>query len=1032
MVKKVTSKINAKSGAIVVVGGGISGMQAALDASDSGFMVYLVEEKPSIGGVMAQLDKTFPTNDCSTCMLSPKLIEVDKDPNIKIISYAEVVGVQGNPGEFRVKIKKKARYVDLQKCIGCGICAGKCPKKVSDRFNQGLGKRKAIYLTFAQAIPLIYTIDKDNCLYLQKGKCRVCEKLCPSKAINFEQQDEFIEVEAGAVILTLGFEAFDARLKGEYGYGRYANVLTSLDYERILSAGGPFRGHIQRPSDGRKPQKIAWIQCVGSRDTTVGCDYCSYVCCMYATKQALISKDHDREIEPTIFYIDIRAQGKGFDRYYERARSEGGVRYIRSMVSRIVEIPKDKTLEITYSDNTGNIRVEVFDLVILSVGLRPNSTAQDLAGNLGIDLNEFGFCRTKPLDVISTSREGFFVSGAFQSPKDIPDSVIQASGAAGAAAGLLADARGTMITEKSYPEERLVVGEEPRVGVFVCHCGTNIAGVIDVKEVAEYVMSLPGVVFASDLLFTCSTDNQQEMKKAIKDHNLNRVVVASCSPRTHEALFQETLRDAGLNKYLFEMANIRDQASWVHTNQPREATEKAKDLVRMSVARSVRLQPLFDAPFDVIPKALVVGGGITGITAALALAEHGYQTFLVEKSDELGGNARFIHYTEDGAKPAEYVSGLIKRVKENSLITVYTKTDVLDCSGHVGQFVSTISIDGEQSSISYGAAIIATGGEEYRPNEYLYGRNDHVFTQRELEQLLAAGGEELKSAKNVVMIQCVGSRDDANPYCSRVCCTAAIKNSRKLKELNPGANIFILFRDMRTFGFKEVFYRKAREEGIRFIRYEPERKPLVVDENGKLNVNVYDQNLGTEIALDADYLILSTGIRPHTDSKKSAHIFKLPLDQDGFFMEAHLKLKPLDFANTGFFLCGLAHGPKFVDESIVQAKGAVSRACTILSKKKMFAGGDVACVDETKCILCLTCIRTCPYGAPKVDEEEGVIVIDTAICHGCGSCACACPREAITVGHNTDEQYIAKIGSLYRLSAADPKEDSKRLQTEIV
>ena len=918
-------------------------------------------------------------------------------------------------------------HLHSEVCRTCGACAFVCPTghiKLADivdrkpeiipsEFNRGMGPRKPVNIPFPQATPNVAQIDPKTCVHLNTGACGVCEIMCGPGAINFDQKDEIVEIEAGAVIMATGFEPFDARLKPEYGYGRYPNVITSLEYERILSAGGPFRGHIQRPSDATEPKRIAWIQCVGSRDASIGCEYCSYVCCMYASKQAMISREHDREIEPTIFYIDMRAPGKGFERYYNRARTTGGVRYVRSMISRVLENPQTHDLDLSYVDEAGEIQNETFDMVILSVGLRPDPVFLELAEKLGIELNKYGFCKTQPLDTVSTSTPGVFACGAIQSPKDIPLSVVDGSTAAAAATSLLAEARGTLVKEKPYPAERDVSGEEPRIGVFLCDCGINIAGTIDVGAVTEYTKTLPHVVFAREYLFTCSTDSQEEMKAVVEEHRLNRVIVASCTPRTHEPLFQDTIREAGLNKYLFEMANVRDQGSWVHTFEPEKATAKAKDLVRMAVARAAELEPLYEFPFDVVQKGLVIGGGLAGLTATLTLAEQGFETFLVEKSDQLGGNARTLYYTEEGASPAEYVQELIKKVAAHPLITVYTNATVKSYGGHLGEFKSTILVDGRTEEISYGAVIVATGGSEYQPTEYLHGENEHVVTQKELERRIVLEPESLKEVKNLVMIQCVGCMDEDHPYCSRICCTAAVKNSLKLKELNPEMNIYVLYRDMRTFSFKELFYKKARERGVRFLRYFLRQKPEVTDVDGKPQVKVFDQNLRSEVIFEPDLLVLSAAVRPHPGSKQVAEVYKLPTDQDGFFAEAHLKLRPVDFANAGIFLCGLAHMPKFADEAMAQAKAAASRACTVLSQKQMYVGGAVAEVDGTKCAICLTCVRTCPYGVPRVDEAEGVIVINPAACQGCGNCATACPRGAIQVGHSKDDQFIAKICALY-------------------
>ena len=1001
-----------KIGSIAIVGGGIAGVQTALDIANSGFKVHLVEEKPSVGGVMAQLDKTFPTNDCSSCMMGPKLVELANHPNIEILAYTDVLDLDGNPGHFQLTLKKKARAVDPEKCVGCGYCAEKCPVKVSDPFNLDLNKRKAIYVPYPQAVPLVYTIDKEHCRYFTNGKCRICEKVCENRAILFDQEDEIVKLDTGAVIVAAGFEPFDARLKGELGYGRWPNVVTSLEYERILSAAGPFQGHIQRISDGKTPRRIAWIQCVGSRDSHIGQDYCSAVCCMYATKQAMITREHDHDIDTTIFYIDIRAHGKGFDRFYERSKSENDVRYVRSMVSRVIPNPEDDTLRISYATPEHHIQEETFDMVVLSVGLCPNPSTIRLAERIGIQLNEYGFCASDPLDVVATSRPGIYVCGATQGPKDIPDSIQQGSSAAARSTALLADARGSLVAPPPIYDERDVSGEEPRVGVFVCHCGINIAGVVNVEAVADYARSLPDVAYATHCMFACSTDQQQEIKHAIKEHGLNRVLLAACTPRTHEPLFRNTLREAGLNPYLFELANIREQDSWVHQAEPEAATEKAKDLVRMSVSRVRLLEPLYDISYEVVQSALVIGGGLAGLTAALSFAEQGFRATVVERTAELGGNARTLYHTEDGANPAQYVQELIQKVESQPLITVYKEAEMLSITGSCGDFTSTLSVKGGSQAISHGVVLVAAGGQEYKPTEYLYGQHPRVMTQTEFETMLVAQPEEAKQLERVAMIQCVGSREPEYLYCSRVCCTAAIKNSLKLKTLNPKAQVSVLYRDIRTFGLKETHYLKALQQGVRFYRFERELKPQVVSKGDTLNISVFDAQLQTPVQLEADILVLSTAIRPRTESKQLAEVMRLPLDEDGFFMEAHPKLRPLDFATAGCYLCGLAQGPKFANETIVQARGAVSRAVIVLSKKEIVAEGMINHVDSSLCRACGECEKACCFEAIKVKEvEEGqkLAVVTEALCTGCGACNVACPTGAASLAHFQDEQINVMI-----------------------
>jgi len=1007
-------------GAVLIVGGGIAGIQASLDLAESGYYVYLVEQSPAIGGVMSQLDKTFPTNDCSLCILSPKLVECGRHRNIKIFTNAHVSGIEGTPGNFSVSIIQKPRYVNEDRCVGCGVCAEKCPVKVLDSFNEGLNERKAIYVKYPQAVPLVYTIDAEHCLYFTKGKCRLCERFCESKAIEYEQKEKQITITIGAIVLAPGFDEFDAQQIANYGYGLYPNVITSIEFERILSASGPYQGAIVRPSDKTHPKKIAWIQCVGSRDTICGNGYCSSVCCMYATKEAIIAKEHESEIEPTIYYIDIRAQGKGFDTYFERAQKEYGVRYIRSMISRVSERPKTRNLELTYIDEKGGIQEEEFELVILSLGLRPSKSTRELCEKLGVKLNEYGFCATHPFSPLATSKPGIFVCGPFQSPKDIPETIAQASGAAAYSAALLSRAKETLNTTKEYPEEIDVSGQEPRIGVFVCHCGINIGGVVNVPEVAEYARGLEGVVFAMENLYTCSQDAQEKIKEVIKEHKLNRVVVASCSPRTHEPLFQETIREAGLNKYLFEMANIRDQCSWVHMHNKEEATQKAKDQVKMIVAKSRLLESL-EAPIEkVIKKGLIIGGGLAGMTAALNLAQQGFETFLIEKSDTLGGNLKNLYFTITGNDPQELLKNTIKEVEENPLIHVVTNAQIKEITGYVGNFKSRIEIaasssDAKEVELEHGVVIVATGGEESKPEgEYLYGQDKRVITQLELEERLSAPHTQLSTLNSIAMIQCVGSRIPERPYCSRICCQDAIKNALHLKEKNPNVEIYILYRDIRTYGFTEEYYRKARQKGIIFIRYDLENKPEVSMDEGSLKITVTDLFLGKTLVLFPELLVLSSAVIPR-ENEQLAKMLKVPLSEGGFFLEAHAKLRPVDFATDGIFLCGMAHFPKTIDETISQAAAAAARASIVISHDVITVVPIVSTVDQKTCVGCGLCESLCPYNAirlePWPEGGEKAFTI-SASCKGCGVCAASCPQHAIKMNHFTDSEISSQIGAL--------------------
>jgi heterodisulfide reductase subunit A len=872
-----------------------------------------------------------------------------------------------------------------------------------------------VHIYFAQAIPLIAYIDQ-SCLYLKEKKCRICEGVCKNDAIDLHQAPAKIDVNVAAIVLAPGYDVYDPAVKGDYGYGTLPNVVTSMDYERLMCATGPYEGEIRRTSDKKHPRNIAWIQCVGSRRVTEGDNsYCSATCCTYTQKQVILTKDHDTDTACTIFHNDIRSYGKGFEPFFQRAQQLPGTRFIRSYASIVGEDPETRNVIVKYATEDDGVKQESFDMVVLSVGLNPPANSADLADTFGIALNEHGFCKTNPSNPMLTSRPGIFVSGAFQGPMDIPESVFTAS-AAGSQCGQRLDyRRGKLTTAKVYPPERDVSEEEPRIGVFVCHCGTNIGRVVDVPSTVEYALTLPNVVFAKEQLFSCATNSIKEITDTITEKGLNRVVVAACSPRTLEPLFRDTLREAGINQYFYDMANIREHCSWCHSKEKEAATQKAKDITRMSVARSAVLAPLQEFDLPVNKAALVVGGGLSGMTCALSIADQGHAVHLLEKDADLGGAARRIHTTLDGQDVQAYLRDLIHQVYRHPSIHVYTDAVITEATGYVGNFETRVTSERGLSTIEHGVAVIAVGAEEYKPAEYLYGQDDRVMTHLDLGERIARKDETVVNARSIVMIQCVGCRNEDRNYCSRVCCSHSIKNALKLKTINPEMDVTILFRDMRTYGFNEDYYREASSRDVRFIRWTPDDPPRVeaakADGRSVLRVVVTDPILDQQLAIDADLLALAAAVVPSAGAGEISRFFKVPLGPDGFFQEAHVKLKPVEFAAAGVYLCGMAHYPKHIPEAVNQAYGAAGRALTLLSHDIVTVSGSVCAVTENKCMGCGACISVCTYDAIEFRKtrQGQKAIVNPVICKGDGLCNAVCPTGAIVLKHFTDEELLAQI-----------------------
>lgn len=1007
-----------KNSNILIIGGGISGIESALTLGDQGYRVILVEKTPSVGGRMAQLDKTFPTLDCSICILAPKMVEVARHPNIELLTYSEVKEVSGEAGNFHVKILKKSRFVDTEKCTGCGACSEKCPmKKIPNEFEEGMGMRTAIYIPFPQAVPRKATIDKDKCLYLTKGACQLCLKECEADAINFEMEDEVVEYDVASIIVSTGYDLLDPSVLARYHYGEYPNVVTAMQYERLLSASGPTVGELLRPSDGKHAYDIAFVACVGSRNEDL-CPYCSKFCCMYMAKEGVVTREHAPDTKVTIFYNDTRVIGKNQEEFIERAKDEYKLTYYHGIPGDVREDPETHDLLVKHANlDTGEVETSKFDLVVLANAVIPRKDSIELANILGIENNELGFYKTlNSTEDLYSTKAGIFVSGSCQSPDDIANSVAKAGGAAALAAMHATPLSKEETKVELPPMLPIGKGDETRIGVFVCECGVNIGGYMNIPEIVEYSKTLPDVVFAMHNKYSCSSLTQDIIKEKIEEINLNRVVVAACTPRTHEPLFQHTIREAGLNEYLFNFVSIRELDSWVHMKEPEKATDKAKDLIRMGVARARVLKPEFRIKGDVVPEALVVGGGIAGISAAMEIAKKGFKVHVVEKEDKLGGQLNFIYKINfDRIDSKQFLDEKIKEFNAHKQITTYLNSEVKSVKGSIGDFDITIlnKAKDKEIKLNVGAIITATGAHEYKPEGWYHygeeGLENKVMTQLELSEKLR--NNELEDGETLVFIHCVGSRQPEGgngvTYCSLICCSESIRHSLYVKENYPNSNIYVLYRDIRVGTDEEPYYWKAREN-INYIRFN--EYPTVEPANDHLKVEVEDILTQIDLTINADRVVLSTPLIPN-DNEKLGEMIKCARDQNGFFLEAHVKLRPVDFATDGIYLAGTCHGPKGIADSISQGRAAAAHALIPLITGEVENEPLISVVNPALCIACQKCEEVCNFGAIGVNFDNEILVSESnpLLCKGCGDCSAACPAGAITMSHFADEQITPMI-----------------------
>ena len=995
------------SDTVLVIGGGIAGIQASLDLAKGGAKVVLVERAPTIGGVMAVLDKNFPTLDCSICIEAPKMSEVGLHPNIEVLSLAEVIKVDGAAGDFTVTIRQKTRFV-TDACTRCGECTAVCPVVLPNEYDSGMAFRKAIYTPIPQSVPGAYLVDIDHCLndppnYLP---CEHCQQACPPSAIDFLlPRMNTLQRKVSAIILATGYEMLDPRAMQEYGYGTHPDILTALEFERLVNSAGPTGGEIIRPSDRKHVEKILFVLCVGSRDEQHE-HHCSRFCCMYSIKHAYQAIDHGIQ-NVTVLYMDVRAYGKGFDGFWQRTTSQGA-KFIHGRPARISD-NGDGEISVVYEDIGQSIRVtDTYDMVVLANAVTPPEGLDELAARLGIAVDPDGFIHANETagGLVMTTRQGIYTAGCVSGPKDIPDSVAEGSAAAGLSMRHLSG--------RYWPEAPAVEPipniEIPRIGVFVCHCGSNIAGVVDVERVTEYAKTLPDVIYAGHQMFSCAGNTQAEIEETIRREGITRVVIAACSPKTHESIFRDVLTRAGLNPYLLEMSNIRNMDSWVHKSQKEDATIKAMEMVAMAVEKARLLTPLTPSHLEVQQSALVIGGGIAGMTAASALAQQGFTTHLVEKEDHLGGLLNYLGIIAPaGIHTADMIAAKVHEV-EMSHVQVHLNTTIEMISGLVGDFSARLS-NGE--NLRVGAVVVATGAAPYHPSEFDYGQDPRVITNLELEKYILTGN---LTAKRVTFISCVGSRQ-GNAGCSRYCCSSMIHQALELRRM--GKHVRIISKDIRTYSRNaEELYKEAMKAGVQFFRYEDvPPQEAITWQDGQLIFR--DELLGQKLRLSTDLLVLVVGLVPIEDALSDQ--LKLSRSEDGFYMELHPKLGPVETAVQGVYLAGTSQGAKDTRESITGALATAGKAGALLARGEIEKEPLTAKLIPELCVGCMRCVKVCPFNAIEQIglPGKGTVKILEAACMGCGTCAAECNFHAIEMPYFTREQILAQVDAALAQNPAD-------------